>query len=119
MILYSYHSYVQRNLQGGFIMNNTVIEKTEARVEKDTEWRLSNQKNGHFLDVIFCKELENTMKNKRNFSFNRFESEQLNNLHSLVDKLDGNFKLVLDENVIGLDYLPLSPDEATDLIEAL
>lgn len=43
-------------------MNNTVIERTEARIEKNTEWRLSNQKNGNFLDVVFCKELENTMK---------------------------------------------------------
>ncbi|MDN2453454.1 MULTISPECIES: hypothetical protein [Lactobacillaceae] len=100
-------------------MNNTAIEKTEARVEKDTEWRLSNQENGYFLDVVFCKKLENTMKNKRNFSFNRFESEQLNNLHSLITELDGNFKLILDEKVIGLDYLPLSSDDAADLVEAL
>ncbi|MFT8950559.1 MAG: hypothetical protein ABF991_10135 [Liquorilactobacillus hordei] len=100
-------------------MNNTAIEKTEARVEKDTVWRVSNQENGHFLDVVFCKELEKTMKNKRNFSFNRFESEQLNNLHSLVSNLDENFKLILDENVIGIDYLPLSSEDAADLVEAL
>ncbi|KRM92060.1 hypothetical protein [Liquorilactobacillus cacaonum] len=99
-------------------MNNTVIERTEARIEKNTEWRLSNQKNGNFLDVVFCKELENTMKKKRNFSFNRFESEQLNNLHSLVSNLNGNFKLVLDEKVIGLDFLPLSADVASELIVA-
>ncbi|KRL05386.1 hypothetical protein [Liquorilactobacillus oeni] len=100
-------------------MDNTVIEKTEARAGKNTEWRLSNSANGHFLDVIFNKDIEEAMKRQRNFSFNRFESEQLNNLRSLVEGLDHNYKLVLDKKTIGSDYMPLAGSDAKPLLTAL
>lgn len=93
-----------------------MIERTEARAEKSTVWRLSNKINGHFLDVVFDKNLENQMKRKRNFSFNRFESEQLNELHKLVEQIKDNYSLVLDQNVIGLDYLPLTAANAQSLL---
>ncbi|KRM07148.1 hypothetical protein FC89_GL000466 [Liquorilactobacillus ghanensis DSM 18630] len=97
-------------------MNDMMIERTEARAEKSTVWRLSNKVNGHFLDVVFDKNLENQMKRKRNFSFNRFESEQLNELHKLVERIKDNYSLVLDQNVIGLDYLPLNAEDAKPLL---
>ncbi|MFT8461679.1 MAG: hypothetical protein ABF741_08285 [Liquorilactobacillus ghanensis] len=97
-------------------MNDMMIERTEARAEKSTVWRLSNKVNGHFLDVVFDKNLENQMKRKRNFSFNRFESEQLNELHKLVERIKDNYSLVLDQNVIGLDYLPLNAEDAKSLL---
>ncbi|AUJ32688.1 MAG: hypothetical protein ABF483_06990 [Liquorilactobacillus nagelii] len=97
-------------------MNDMMIERTEARAEKSTVWRLSNKINGHFLDVVFDKNLENQMKRKRNFSFNRFESEQLNELHKLVEQIKDNYSLVLDQNVIGLDYLPLTAANAQSLL---
>jgi N-acetyl-anhydromuramyl-L-alanine amidase AmpD len=56
------------------------------------------------------------MKRKRNFSFNRFESEQLNELHKLVEQIKDNYSLVLDQNVIGLDYLPLTAANAQSLL---
>lgn len=93
-----------------------MIERTEARAEKSTVWRLSNKVNGHFLEVVFDKNLENQMKRKRNFSFNRFESEQLNELHKLVERIKDNYSLVLDQNVIGLDYLPLNAEDAKSLL---
>lgn len=93
-----------------------MIERTEARAEKSTVWRLSNKINGHFLDVVFDKNLENQMKRKRNFSFNRFESEQLNELHKLVEQIKDDYSLVLDQNVIGLDYLPLTAANAQSLL---
>ncbi|MFT8459314.1 MAG: hypothetical protein ABF804_02965 [Liquorilactobacillus ghanensis] len=97
-------------------MNDMMIERTEARAEKSTVWRLSNKVNGHFLEVVFDKNLENQMKRKRNFSFNRFESEQLNELHKLVERIKDNYSLVLDQNVIGLDYLPLNAEDAKSLL---
>ncbi|MFT8407377.1 hypothetical protein [Liquorilactobacillus nagelii] len=97
-------------------MNDMMIERTEARAEKSTVWRLSNKINGHFLDVVFDKNLENQMKRKRNFSFNRFESEQLNELHKLVEQIKDDYSLVLDQNVIGLDYLPLTAANAQSLL---
>ncbi|GAJ26487.1 hypothetical protein JCM15457_1416 [Liquorilactobacillus sucicola DSM 21376 = JCM 15457] len=98
-------------------MVNTKIERTEARVEKNTEWRLSNEENAHFLNVIFSKELENAMKDNRNFSFSRFESEQLNYLRPLVEKLDSDYELTLDKSVIGSDFLPLSSKDAVHLLK--
>ncbi|MCP9312208.1 hypothetical protein KBX31_02695 [Liquorilactobacillus satsumensis] len=100
-------------------MDNTVIEKTEARAEKNTEWRLSNSENGHFLNVVFGKDVEEAMKRQRNFSFNRFESEQLNNLRALVPELDHDYELVLDENAIGSDYMPLAADDAKQLLKVI
>ena len=34
-------------------MNNTVVEKTEARKEKDKEWTISNEA-GHYTSSFFC-----------------------------------------------------------------
>ncbi|KRL00916.1 hypothetical protein FC81_GL001750 [Liquorilactobacillus capillatus DSM 19910] len=93
------------------------MERTEARAGKNTEWRLSNGENGHFLNVIFSKEIENEMKDNRNFSFNRFESEQLNRLRPLVETLESNYELILDNNVIGSDFLPLSSKDAAHLLK--
>ncbi|KRL36947.1 hypothetical protein [Liquorilactobacillus uvarum] len=100
-------------------MVNTKIERTEARATKNTEWRLSNEESGHFLDVVFSKELENDMKNSRNFSFSRFESEQLNYLRPLVETLDSNYQLILDKKVIGSDFLPLSSEDADHLLKKI
>lgn len=97
-------------------MNELVVERTEARAEKNTVWRLANKKTGHFLDVIFDKGLEEKMKIHRNFSFNRFESEQLNELQKLARKINDNYQLVLDQDVIGLNFMPLSADIAASLL---
>ncbi|GET07756.1 hypothetical protein SY111_03800 [Ligilactobacillus agilis] len=59
-------------------MNETIIKKLESRMTEAKAWRLENSETGHFLDVVFSLNLEDKMRNKRNFSFNRFESEQLN-----------------------------------------
>ncbi|GBG94805.1 hypothetical protein LFYK43_12640 [Ligilactobacillus salitolerans] len=99
-------------------MNNTVVEKTEARKQKSKEWTISND-SGHFLRVIFSLDLENNMKNVRNFSFNRFESEQLNNLSPLVPDLKEDFELTLDEGVIGNAFLPLDAKSAQPLFKKI
>ena len=65
-------------------MSNTIIEKIDAREDKDKTWRLSDSQSGHYLNVIFDRNLEEGMKVKRNFSFNRFESEQINELTKLL-----------------------------------
>ncbi|KRM88853.1 hypothetical protein [Liquorilactobacillus vini] len=98
-------------------MNNLTVERTEARAEKSAVWRLINQETGNFLDVVFDKGLEKAMKVHRNFSFNRFESEQINELQKLVAKISDNYQLILNQDVIGLDYLPLSADNAVTYLE--
>ncbi len=97
-------------------MNNTVVEKIEARKEKDKAWTISND-SGHYLRIIFSVDLENKMKNVRNFSFNRFESEQLNNLSPIVPELKDNYELKIDEGVIGNAYLPLIAEKAKPLFK--
>ncbi|GKS81590.1 hypothetical protein LPAF129_12760 [Ligilactobacillus pabuli] len=97
-------------------MNNTVVEKTEARQDKDKEWTISNE-DGHFLRVTFSVALENNMKNLRNFSFNRFESEQLNNLSPLVPSLTDDYELIIDDSVIGNAFLPLDAQKAEPLFK--
>ena len=47
-----YSSTRKDNCIGGLSMNNTVVEKTEARQDKDKEWTISNE-DGHFLRVTF------------------------------------------------------------------
>lgn len=99
-------------------MNNTVVEKTEARQEKDKEWTISNEA-GHFLRVIFSVSLENDMKNQRNFSFNRFESEQLNNLSPLVANLKDDYELTVDCAAVGNGFLPLDAETAQPLFKKI
>ncbi|HIZ96146.1 MAG TPA: hypothetical protein H9803_05520 [Candidatus Ligilactobacillus excrementavium] len=99
-------------------MNNTVVEKTEARKEKDKEWTISNDA-GHYLRVIFSVALENNMKNLRNFSFNRFESEQLNKLSPLVAHLTDDYELKIDDAVIGNAFLPLDAQDAQSLFKKI
>lgn len=77
-------------------MNDTVIEKRESRSSKSKEWRMSNG-NGHFLDVIFSIDLENRLRSHRNFSFARFESEQLNKLSGIIPSLQDDYRLTIDE----------------------
>ncbi|WP_405075919.1 hypothetical protein ACI3EJ_09095 [Ligilactobacillus acidipiscis] len=99
-------------------MNNTVVEKTEARKEKDKEWTISNEA-GHYLRVVFSVALENNMKNLRNFSFNRFESEQINNLSPLVAGLKDNYELKIDDSVVGNAFLPLDAKKAGPLFKKI
>lgn len=99
-------------------MNETIIQKIEARKEKDKEWRLSNQ-DGNFLNVIFSVTLENQMKQQRNFSFNRFESEQLNELSKLVPKLTANYQVQINQQTIGAGYLPLSSELALNYLQKI
>ena len=87
-------------------MNDTVIEKRESRSSKSKEWRMSNG-NGHFLDVIFSIDLENRLRSHRNFSFARFESEQLNKLSGIIPSLQDDYRLTIDEKAVGLAFLPI------------
>ncbi|KRN88412.1 hypothetical protein [Ligilactobacillus ceti] len=100
-------------------MDDTIIEKIESRSEQDKEWRLSSRTTGNYVNVIFSKDLEENMKKKRNFSFNRFESEQINQLMSLVAELPGNYSLLINQDVIGLDYLPIDKATAQPLLQKI
>ncbi|MCQ2557088.1 hypothetical protein [Ligilactobacillus equi] len=99
-------------------MDNTVISKIESRLEHSKVWKISNQA-GHYLEVVFKYDLENEIRNIRNFSFNRFESEQLNALLSTVDSLEQNYRLELSQENIGSGYLPLSADKARSCFTAI
>ncbi|MCP0886534.1 hypothetical protein LB941_04180 [Ligilactobacillus sp. WILCCON 0076] len=98
-------------------MNETIIKKLESRMEKNKAWRLESTQTGHFLDVVFSTNLEDTIRNKRNFSFNRFESEQLNELSRLMPQLENDYRLELTSSNIGLGYLPLKADVAQPLLQ--
>ena len=95
-------------------MNDTVIEKRESRSSKSKEWRMSN---GHFLDVIFSIDLENRLRSHRNFSFARFESEQLNKLSGIIPSLQDDYRLTIDEEAVGLAFLPIGSEEAQPLMK--
>ena len=98
-------------------MNDTVIEKRESRSSKSKEWRMSNG-NGHFLDVIFSIDLENRLRSHRNFSFARFESEQLNKLSGIIPSLQDDYRLTIDEEAVGLAFLPIGSEEAQPLMRS-
>lgn len=97
-------------------MNDTVIEKRESRSSKSKEWRMSNG-NGHFLDVIFSIDLENRLRSHRNFSFARFESEQLNKLSGIIPSLQDDYRLTIDEKAVGLAFLSIGSEEAQPLMK--
>lgn len=97
-------------------MNDTFIEKRESRSSKSKEWRMSNG-NGHFLDVIFSIDLENKLRSHRNFSFARFESEQLNKLSGIIPSLQDDYRLTIDEKSVGLAFLPIGSEEAQPLMK--
>lgn len=100
-------------------MNETLIEKIEARHSKSKTWHLSNKETGHFLDVIFNIDLERKMRTHRNFSFSRFESEQLNELMRMVPSLKNDYQLLIDQQTVGLAYLPLDHDKAKALLQQI
>ena len=97
-------------------MDNTIIEKIDAREGKDKYWRISDSQSGHYLNVVFSKNLEDGMKEKRNFSFNRFESEQLNELSKLIPNLKSNYKLSIDSKAVGINFMPIAGNDAKDLM---
>ncbi|WP_178197992.1 hypothetical protein [Ligilactobacillus sp. Marseille-Q7487] len=99
-------------------MNETIVQKIESRIGKNKEWRLIN-KDGHFLNVSFSINLENNMKKLRNFSFNRFESEQLNELSKLVPSLTADYNLHINQELTGSTYLPVSAENAVSLFEKI
>ena len=98
-------------------MNETIIKKLESRMTEAKAWRLENSETGHFLDVVFSLNLEDKMRNKRNFSFNRFESEQLNELSKLVPAWENDYRLELNSTNVCLGYLPVSVDSAQSLLQ--
>lgn len=97
-------------------MSNTIIEKIDAREDKDKTWRLSDSQSGHYLNVIFDRDLEEGMKVKRNFSFNRFESEQINELTKLVPHLTSDYSISIDSNAVGLAFMPVANCDAKSMM---
>ena len=66
----------------------------------------------YFPIVRSAVSLEDAMKKKRNLSFNRFESEQINNLSHLVTNIQEDYVLNIDESNISSSYLPLKGIDA-------
>lgn len=97
-------------------MNDILIEQTEARVDHSKQWRLTNRATSRSITDVLRRRLETTMKVHRTFSFNRFESEQLNRLCPLVDELDANYALNLDCETVGVAFMPLSSKQAKQLM---
>ncbi|WP_283582480.1 hypothetical protein [Ligilactobacillus hohenheimensis] len=97
-------------------MNDILIEQTEARVDHSKQWRLTDRTTSRSIIVTFDRDLETTMKVHRTFSFNRFESEQLNRLCPLVSELDANYTLNLDCETVGVAFMPLSSTQAKQLM---
>lgn len=109
---------IPMNNKEGINMNDTLIEKRESRSEKSKEWRMSNGA-GHFLDVVFSIDLENRLRTHRSSSFSRFQSEQLNKLEKLVSGLTHDYRLTIDEEAVGLAFLPLESCAARKLMQQL
>ena len=67
--------------------------------------------------VIFSIDLENKLRSHRNFSFARFESEQLNKLSGIIPSLQDDYRLTIDEKAVGLAFLPIGSEEAQPLMK--
>lgn len=100
-------------------MNETLVEKIEARHDYSKAWRLANKENGHYIDVTFNIDLEHVMREHRNFSFARFVSEQLNELSKLTPSLTKDYTLTIDQEAVAPTYLPLTTTQAEDLLTLL
>ena len=59
------------------------------------------------------------MKKKRNLSFNRFESKQINNLSHLVTNIQEDYVLNIDESNISSSYLPLKGIDALSYMKTV
>ena len=91
-------------------MNKIIISKLNND-ENKIEWRISNSETGHYLNISISRALEDAMKKKRNLSFNRFESEQINNLSHLVTNIQ--------ESNISSSYLPLKGIDALSYMKTV
>ena len=99
-------------------MNKIIISKLNND-ENKIEWRISNSETGHYLNISISRALEDAMKKKRNLSFNRFESEQINNLSHLVTNIQEDYVLNIDESNISSSYLPLRGIDALSYMKSV
>ena len=99
-------------------MNQTIIKKTEARKDKSKKWQLLNESNGHYITIIFSKELEDEF-NKNNHSFRQLQSEQINAVLKLMENIDRNYVLEVNSANVGESCMPLTDKKLKDAIVAL
>lgn len=99
-------------------MNKIIISKLNND-ENKIEWRISNSETGYYLNISISRALEDAMKKKRNLSFNRFESEQINNLSHLVTNIQEDYVLNIDESNISSSYLPLKGIDALSYMKTV
>lgn len=99
-------------------MNKIIISKLNND-ENKIEWRISNSETGRYLNISISRALEDAMKKKRNLSFNRFESEQINNLSHLVTNIQEDYVLNIDESNISSSYLPLKGIDALSYMKTV
>ena len=99
-------------------MNKIIISKLNND-ENKIEWRISNSETGDYLNISISRALEDAMKKKRNLSFNRFESEQINNLSHLVTNIQEDYVLNIDESNISSSYLPLKGIDALSYMKTV
>lgn len=98
-------------------MSNAIIEKVYDIQGKDEIWQLIDKEHGRQVTVIFSKELEDDL-HRRNHSFDRLQSEQLNAVLKAMNQLDKcNYVLEINEESIGTSITPLPQEKILDLIK--
>lgn len=99
-------------------MSNESIERTENRQQMGKTWKIMDKDNGHYINVVFSKELEDNMK-KHSQSFERFQSEQINAILKWVNNLDHDYILNVTEENVGKANMPLSAEKLAEAIELI
>lgn len=90
-------------------MKSTLIKKID-NVGEDKAWSLIDEKSGHQVTVIFSKNLEKDL-HRRNHSFDRLQSEQLNAVLNVMSQLDDhNYILEVNQENIGNSIIPLTQE---------
>lgn len=91
-------------------MKSTLIKKID-NVGEDKAWSLIDEKSGHQVTVIFSKTLERDL-HRRNHSFDRLQSEQLNAVLNVMSQLgDHNYILEVNQENIGNSIIPLTQEK--------
>lgn len=100
-------------------MKSTIIEKANQTHGEDEVWKIIDEQERRQVTVIFSKKLENDF-HRRNHSFERLQSEQLNAVLRVMNQLEGQeYVLEINKDSIGNSIIPLTQEKLLQFIKLI
>nr|WP_321316155.1 hypothetical protein [uncultured Ligilactobacillus sp.] len=99
-------------------MSDSSIKKIENREDKEKTWKITNEKNNHYIIIVFSKTLEDDMK-KNSRSFERLQIEQINEILKIISDLEHDYILKINRENIGKANMPLPIEKIKRMIEVI